>query len=99
MIIREEGPIRVRMPRGNQLFGVVEMLLGNSMLRVRCSDNKLRLGRIPGRFRKRLWVRPKDIVLVEPWEIQGDEKGDVVYKYRNAEVQWLKRKNILKMDI
>ena len=33
-----EGPVRVRMPRENEIFGVVTELLGGSRMRVQCKD-------------------------------------------------------------
>ncbi len=92
----EEEPIRIKTPRGNQSLGLVEQRLGASKMRVRCLDGKSRVCRIPGRLTRRLWVREGDIVLVEPWEFGGDEKGDVIYKYRPNQIQWLKRKGYLK---
>jgi translation initiation factor 1A len=53
--------------------------------------------RIPGRLRRGLWVRENDVIIVEPWELGGDTKGDVIYKYRSkAEVSFLKKKGLLK---
>ena len=64
---------------------------------VQCLDGKPRNCRIPGRLRKYLWVREGDVIIVEPWELGGDKKGDVVYKYRSkAEVAFLKREGHLK---
>ena len=90
--------MRVRTPRGRELLGIVESLLGSNKLRVRCQDNRIRLCRIPGRMRKKIWMREGDAVLVEPWEIQGNEKGDIVYKYNPTQASWLRKKGILKMD-
>jgi len=90
---------RVRLPRGRELFGVVESMLGANKLRVRCSDDKMRICRIPGRLRKRVWMREGDLIIVEPWEIQGDTNGDAVWKYTAAQVEWLKRKGFLKMEV
>ncbi|MBU2638421.1 MAG: translation initiation factor eIF-1A [Nanoarchaeota archaeon] len=87
---------RVKMPRGNQVIGILEARLGGSRMRVRCFDNKTRICRIPGRLKKRLWVRDGDTVLVEPWEFGGDSKGDVVYVYTRNQVSWLKRKGMVK---
>ncbi len=87
---------RVKLPRKNQTFGLVEQRLGGSRMRVRCLDGKTRICRIPGRLKRRLWVRAGDIVLVEPWELDAEDKGDVIYKYRHAQIQWLKRKGYLK---
>jgi translation initiation factor 1A len=91
---REIG--RIRLPRGKQAFGVLEQRLGGSRMRVRCLDGKTRICRIPGRLKRRLWVREGDIVIVEPWEYSGDEKGDVVLKYSPTQVGFLKRKGLLK---
>ncbi|PIY60202.1 translation initiation factor eIF-1A [Candidatus Woesearchaeota archaeon CG_4_10_14_0_8_um_filter_47_5] len=87
---------RTRLPRDKQSFGLVEQRLGGSRMRIRCLDGKTRICRIPGRLKRRLWVREGDIVLVEPWELLGDDKGDVIFKYRPAQVKWLKHKGHLK---
>ena len=87
---------RVKMPRGTQTFGLVDQLLGGTRMRVKCFDGKVRVCRVPGRFKRMLWVRPGDTVLVEPWELSGDEKGDVIYKYSKSQLQFLRNKGILK---
>ena len=87
---------RVRLPRGNQVFGLLDQRLGASRMRVKCLDGKTRICRVPGRLKRRLWVREGDLLLVEPWEFEGDKKGDVVFKYRPSQVDWLKRKGYLK---
>jgi len=40
-------------------------------------------------------MREGDIVLVQPWEFGGDEKGDILYKYRPNQVRWLEKKGFL----
>ena len=87
---------RVKLPRGNQSLGVLDQRVGGSRMKVRCFDGKTRLCRIPGRLKRRLWVREGDILLIEPWEFGGDEKGDVIYKYRPIQVKILKNKGLLK---
>src|SRR3989338_9768524 len=88
--------IRVRLPQRNEVLGIVQQRLGGSRMRVLCLGGKERIWRIPGRLRRELWVRDGDVVLVEPWELGGDEKGDVVYKYRSkTEVEFLKKKGYL----
>ncbi|RMF06645.1 translation initiation factor eIF-1A [Candidatus Woesearchaeota archaeon] len=86
---------RVRLPRGNQTLGILEERLGGSRVRVRCLDGKTRICRIPGRLKRRLWVRQGDVLLIEPWELGGDEKGDVIFKYRPTQVDYLKKKGYL----
>ena len=94
----QEEFFRIRKPRHGEILGVVESLMGAGKMRVRCQDDKIRLCRIPGKMRKRSWIRDGDIVLVKPWDIQGDEKGDIVYIYKKAQAMWLKRNGILKLD-
>ena len=87
---------RINLPRGKQSFGIIEQRLGGSRMRVRCLDSKTRICRIPGRLTRKLWVREGDIVIIEPWEFGGDEKGDVVYKYTPTQLVYLRRKGYLK---
>lgn len=87
---------RTPMPREGQVLGVCEQRLGGSHLRVRCLDGKVRICRIPGRLKRTLWVRENDILLIEPWELGGDEKGDVVFKYRPHQADVLRKKGLLK---
>lgn len=87
---------RVRLPRGRETFGILEQRLGGSRMRVRCLDGKVRICRVPGRLKKKLWVREKDVLLIEPWEFGGEDKGDVIFKYNKNQVEWLKRNGYLK---
>lgn len=87
---------RINLPRGIQSFGIIEQRLGGSRMRVRCLDGKTRICRIPGRLTRKLWVRDRDIVIVEPWEFGGDKKGDVVYKYTPTQLSFLRKKGHLK---
>ena len=87
---------RIKLPKGKECFGIVEQRLGGSRMRVRCLDGKTRICRIPGRLKKRLWVRENNLVIVEPWEFCGDEKGDILFKYRPTQLDFLKRKGYLK---
>jgi translation initiation factor 1A len=47
-------------------------------------------------LKKKLWVREGDVLLIEPWELGGDDKGDVIYKYKSNQVDKLKREGHLK---
>ena len=87
---------RTPIPRPGQVLGICEQRVGGSRMKVRCMDGKTRICRIPGRLKRRLWVRDGDTLLIEPWELGGDEKGDVIYKYRRLQVEHLKRKGLLK---
>ena len=87
---------RIKLPWKGQSFGVVDQRLGGSRMRVRCLDGKTRICRIPGRLKRSLWVREGDIIIAEPWEYLGDEKGDILYKYTNTQVVFLRKKGYLK---
>ncbi len=86
----DEEVIRVKVPEGDQTLGIVEERLGGSRSRVRCLDGETRICRIPGRLKRSLWVRQGDTVLVEPWEYGGDEKGDIIFKYKQVHENWLR---------
>jgi len=93
--MENEEVTRVRMPRENEVFGIVEDMLGGGRFRINCMDKKTRVCRVSGKFKRTQWIRPGDVVLVRPWEVQGDEKGDVIWKYKKAQVEWLRKKGYL----
>ena len=88
---------RVRSPRRGEIPGVVEQILGHGKLRVRSTDGKTRLARIPGKMKKRIWIREGDVVLIKPWDFQSDEKADVIWRYTRTEANWLERRGYLKL--
>ena len=93
----QEGFVgRVKLPKGKQTFGILEQRLGGSRMKVRCLDGKNRICRVPGRLKKRLWVREGDVLLIEPWMLGGDEKGDVIFKYNRNQAEWLRKNGHLK---
>ncbi|MEW6063300.1 MAG: translation initiation factor eIF-1A [Nanoarchaeota archaeon] len=87
---------RIMLPRGRQVFGILEQRLGASRMKVKCLDGKTRICRIPGRLKRSLWVREGDLMLIEPWEVGGDEKGDILFKYTKNQAAWLKNRGYLK---
>ena len=93
----EEKVTRVRLPRGEEVIGIIEQRLGGNKMLVNCLDGKTRNCRVPGRLRRKLWLRPNDVVIIEPWELDK-EKGDVIFKYRLNQVAWLKKNGYLKTE-
>ena len=89
--------VRAKLPRGKEVIGIIEQRLGGNKMMVSCLDGKSRNCRVPGRLRRKLWLRPDDVVIIEPWELD-DEKGDVVFKYRKNQIAWLKREGYLKTE-
>jgi translation initiation factor 1A len=88
---------RVPLPRGEETIGVIEQRLGGNKMLVNCSDGKVRNSRVPGRLKRKLWLRPGDVVIVEPWELDKN-KGDVILKYKPNQVEWLKKNGHLKTE-
>lgn len=98
----EENPgeqvlTRVPLPRREEMIGIIEQRLGGNKMLVNCLDGKTRNCRVPGRLRRKLWLRPGDVVIVEPWELDKN-KGDVIFKYKPNQIEWLKSKGYLKKD-
>lgn len=101
--IGEEGEpefVRVRLPRkkDNEMFGIADQLLGASRIKVMCADGKFRMGRIPGKIKKRMWIRQGDLVIVQPWEFQ-DDKANIQYRYTRTQAMYLSRKKMLPKSI
>lgn len=92
----EEQPIRVRTPREGEVLGIVDEVLGASRFRVRCQDGKERICRVSGKFRKRIWVKNGDVVLVQPWDIQPEDRGDIVWRYTMTQAGWLQKRGFLR---
>lgn len=93
----EEPVFRVRTPRGNEVLGVVEQRSGGIRMIIRCFDGKTRNCRVPGRLKRKLWLRPNDIVIIEPWELDNS-KGEILFKYNKSQIMWLKKNNYLKTE-
>jgi len=88
---------RAPLPKQNEIIGIIESRLGGNRMMVNCLDGKNRNCRVPGRLRRRLWLRPNDVVIVQPWELD-DTKGDILLKYKPNQIEWLKRKGYLKTE-
>jgi len=92
----DEAVNRYRMPdhRNREMFAIADELMGASKLKVMCEDGKSRMARIPGKMKRRMWIKPGDLVIVKPWDFQ-DNKADVKYRYvRTQAVNLSRRKKI-----
>ena len=85
---------RARLPRGEEIIGVIEQRLGGNKMFVNCLDGKKRNCRVPGRLKRMLWLRPGDVVIIELWELDKN-KGDVIFKYPSNQVAWLRKNGYL----
>ena len=92
---KNEGEITLRVslpykPKG-EMFAVAETFQGGSRLQIICEDGIRRMGRIPGKLRRRMWVRENDLLIVVPWSFQ-DSKADVKFRYTPTQTANLKRR-------
>lgn len=93
-VVEEQTPIRVRLPKDKELIGTITQRYGGNRMEVLTTDGKKRNCRVPGRYKRRLWLRPKDIIIIIPWE-DDDSKGDVIYKYHKSSLTQLRKRGIL----
>ena len=92
-----QGIGRVKLPRGREIIGIIEQRLGGNRMNISCTDGKTRNCRVPGRMRRKLWLRPDDVVIIEPWELDNN-KGDVLFKYRPIQAKWLRKNGHLEKE-
>lgn len=89
-----EGAARVRMPKKGEVIGIIAQRYGGNRMDIHSTDGKKRNCRVPGRFKKFLWLRPRDIVLIQPWP-DDDAKGDIIFKYTPGAVHQLRKRGLL----
>jgi len=94
----ESGGDRIRVPlpnrKVNEMFAIADQILGGRRVRAVCEDGESRLARIPGKMRRRQWVREGDLIVVQPWDFQ-DEKANVCMRYTKTQSLYLSRKGVL----
>jgi translation initiation factor 1A len=88
--------IRVRIPLRGEILGIIKSNLGGSRFEVKCNDGFTRICRIPGKIKKKIWIRTGDLVIVKPWTVQSNERGDIAWMYTKAQAIWLERKGFVK---
>ena len=98
------GKIRVKLPNNGkskgelgykgEMFALAEEILGGRRVTVLCADGETRMARIPGKMRRRQWVREGDLIIVWPWDFQ-DSKADVKHRYTKTQAMYLSRKQVL----
>jgi len=80
------------------MFALADQILGGRRVSVLCEDGETRLARIPGKMRRRQWVREGDLIIVWPWDFQ-DSKADVKHRYTKTQAMYLSRKGVLPDDV
>ncbi|MEI6731250.1 MAG: translation initiation factor eIF-1A [archaeon] len=87
-------PVRVKMPKKGEFIGTVMQRLGGSRMDVLSTDGKTRNCRVPGRFKRSMWLRSGDFVIIKPWE-GDDSKGDVIFQYNPGAVNQLRKRGMI----
>ena len=82
---------RARLPKKGELYAVITEMTGGSRMLAMCEDDNMRMIRIGGKFKRRMWCRPNDLIIVKPWVVQSEKKADLKYRYLPAERNWLIR--------
>jgi len=94
-----EGEIGdMKLPVANDVLGIAVKLLGYDRIMVKCQDGHERLCRIRGKLKRRVWIRIGDIVLVSPWDFQSDTRGDIFWRYRKTQAEWLRSNGYLTIE-
>jgi translation initiation factor 1A len=89
--------MRAPLPKKGEVIGIIEQRYGGNKMKVSCLDGKERIGRVPGRLKRYLWLRPGDVIIISPWELD-DEKGDILLKYKPNQIKWLKQNGHLETE-
>lgn len=90
-VLSEQELNTLVLPSANDILGVAIKLLGYDRVLVKCQDGHERLCRIRGKMKRRVWIREGDVVLVSPWDFQGDRRGDLIWRYTRAQADQLRR--------
>ncbi len=90
-VISEEEIRDMVLPTANDVLGIAVQLLGFDRVLVKCHDGNQRLCRIRGKMKRRVWIRVGDVVLVSPWDFQYDKRGDIIWRYRRSQAEWLRK--------
>ena len=93
----EEDLGNMVLPATTDVLGVAVKMLGFDRIMVKCQDGHERLCRIRGKIKRRVWIRNGDIVLVSPWDFQSDTRGDIIWRYKRNQADWLREKGYLKI--
>lgn len=85
------------LPKKGEVLGIIDQRSGGNKMKVNCLDGKERVGRVPGRLKRYLWLRPGDVIIISPWELDNT-KGDILLKYKPNQVAWLKANGHLETE-
>ena len=88
----------VELAEGAQEYAKVIARLGGARIEVECTDGKKRQAIIPGKFKKKIWLNPGDIVLVSVDAIGDDNVCSVDKKYNLKDIVTLRQKGLINFE-
>jgi translation initiation factor 1A len=94
-VVNEDDISNMQLPVANDVLGTAVKMLGFDRILVKCQDGHERVCRIRGKLKRRVWIRLGDIVLVSPWDMQSDIRGDICWRYKRNQTDWLRNKGYL----
>ncbi len=97
-VITEKEIKRLVLPGLGEVLGIVVRLLGYDRILVKCTDGHTRTCRIRGKMKRRVWIKEGDTVLVSPWDFQRDTRADVIWRYTDAQAEWLRKHGYIKIE-
>ena len=83
------------LPEQGELLGRVQKISGGNQVLVQCTDGEVRLCRIRGKMKRRMWIREGDIVLVSPWDFDP-KRADIVWRYIKDHADWLENNGYMR---
>ncbi len=97
---REEKSDTFPLPNEEEgtMLCVVQQNIGGGFLQVLCTDEQVYKAWIPGKMRRRVWMREGDVILFLPWGTR-DMKGEVVYRYSRDQVRKLIEEGLLPEEL
>jgi initiation factor 1A len=98
-IVDNPNASHIETASANQVYALVKGRSGGSRLNVECSDNKNRSALIPGKFFKKKWMNPGDILLCDLNPSGDDNTCYVLHVYNNKEAHVLKNQGKFNFDV
>jgi len=92
---QESEKLKIPVEKELEMLGVVMKLHGTNQIKVLCKDGVERGCRIPGKLKKRVWIRENDLVIVKLWDFQPI-KADVIWRFKTDYAKsFFRRKGML----
>lgn len=88
------GKLRVPNRSEREMFAVAIQLMGATQIKATCEDGKERMCRIPGKLRRRVWIRQGDLIIIRVWEAQQD-RADIIWRFFGTQVEHLKKRGLV----